>query len=102
MRVKNPVVVITGASSGIGRATALRFAARGARLVLAARGAESLEDVARACRRRGAKAIAVPTDVTDVGGMEELAAQVLRPDLDPVPAPRPAPAPDPGPAHPVP
>ncbi|SEQ86354.1 SDR family oxidoreductase [Arthrobacter sp. OV608] len=75
MRVKNPVVVITGASSGIGRATALRFAARGARLVLAARGAESLEDVARACRRRGAKAIAVPTDVTDVGGMEELAAR---------------------------
>jgi short-subunit dehydrogenase len=75
MRVKNPVVVITGASSGIGRATALRFAAKGARLVLAARGAESLEDVAGACRKRGAKAIAVPTDVTDVGGMEELAAR---------------------------
>ena len=77
MRVKNPVVVITGASSGIGRATALRFAAKGARLVLAARGAESLEDVAGACRKRGAKAIAVPTDVTDVGGMEELAARAV-------------------------
>jgi short-subunit dehydrogenase len=77
MRVKDSVVVITGASSGIGRAAALRFAARGARLVLAARGAESLEDVAGKCRKRGAKAIAVPTDVTDVGGMEELAARAV-------------------------
>lgn len=73
MRVKDRVVVITGASSGIGRATALRFAAKGARLVLAARGAENLEATARECRKRGAKAIAVPTDVTDAGQVEALA-----------------------------
>ena len=78
MRIRNSVVVITGASSGIGRATALRFAAKGARLVLAARGAESLEEVARECRKRGAKAIAVPTDVTDVGKVEELAARAVQ------------------------
>jgi NAD(P)-dependent dehydrogenase (short-subunit alcohol dehydrogenase family) len=78
MRIKNSVVVITGASSGIGRATALRFAAKGARLVLAARGAGSLEEVAGQCRKRGARAIAVPTDVTDVGKMEELAARAVR------------------------
>jgi short-subunit dehydrogenase len=78
MRVKNTVVVITGASSGIGRAAALRFAAKGARLVLAARGAESLADVAGQCRKRGAQAIAVPTDVTDVGGMEDLASRAVQ------------------------
>lgn len=78
MRVKDQVVVITGASSGIGKATALRFAAKGARLVLAARGAESLEAVARACRKRGAKAIAVPTDVTDADKVEELASRAVK------------------------
>ena len=43
-------VVITGASSGIGRAAALAFARRGARVALAARRAELLEEVARQCR----------------------------------------------------
>src|SRR3712207_4150358 len=46
-------VVITGASSGIGRAAALSFARRGARVVLAARRADLLEEVARACRDAG-------------------------------------------------
>lgn len=78
MRVKNSVVVITGASSGIGRATALRFAGKGARLVLAARGAESLEAVAAECRKRGAKAIAVPTDVADADRVEELASRAVK------------------------
>ncbi|MCQ6272669.1 SDR family oxidoreductase [Pseudarthrobacter sp. R1] len=77
MRVRNSVVVITGASSGIGRATALRFAAKGARLVLAARGSESLDAVAAQCRKRGAKAIAVPTDVTDPGKVEALASRAV-------------------------
>jgi short-subunit dehydrogenase len=78
MRIRNSVVVITGASSGIGRATALRFAAKGARLVLAARGAESLEEVARECKKRGARAIAVPTDMTNVAKVEELAARAVK------------------------
>ena len=46
-------IVITGASSGIGQATALRFAAAGARLVLAARNAAALEQVAQQCRAAG-------------------------------------------------
>ena len=75
MRVKKSVIVITGASSGIGRATALRCADKGARLVLAARGAKALEAVARECRKRGAKAVAVVTDVTDPTAVDSLAGR---------------------------
>src|SRR4051812_48570556 len=67
------VVVITGASSGIGRAAALRFATAGERLVLAARAPEPLEEVAAACRRRGADALAIPTDVRDERAVAALA-----------------------------
>ena len=57
-------VVITGASSGIGRAAALEMARRGANVVLAARRAEKLEKVAAECRALGVRAMAVVTDVT--------------------------------------
>jgi short-subunit dehydrogenase len=66
-------VVITGASSGIGQATAELFARRGAKLVLAARNREALEEVASRCRAAGGEAIAVPTDVTDVDAVRALA-----------------------------
>lgn len=66
------VVVITGASSGIGREAALQFAAEGSRLVLAARDGEALEEVAALCRDRGAEAFAVPTDVSDEGRVDAL------------------------------
>ncbi|MFC1456148.1 SDR family oxidoreductase [Microvirga arabica] len=66
-------VVITGASSGIGRAAALAFARRGARVALAARRTELIEEVAGECRDLGAKAIAVTTDVTDAGAVAALA-----------------------------
>jgi short-subunit dehydrogenase len=68
-------VVITGASSGIGQATAEVFARRGAHLVLAARNREALEDVARRCTDAGGRARVVPTDVTDIDQVRALAEE---------------------------
>lgn len=73
MKVEGSVAVITGASSGIARATALGFARRGASVVVAARSKESLDDVVRECEAAGAEALAVPTDVADEDAVHELA-----------------------------
>ncbi|MFJ8666416.1 SDR family oxidoreductase [Streptomyces sp. NPDC093600] len=79
MRVRDSVVVITGASSGIGRATALAFARKGCSVVLAARREEALEEVGRECERhRGAEALVVPTDVTDPGAVDDLARRAVQ------------------------
>jgi NAD(P)-dependent dehydrogenase (short-subunit alcohol dehydrogenase family) len=71
------VVVITGASSGIGRAAALEFARRGANVVLAARGVPALEEVAALCRQAGSQALVVETDVTEEAAVQRLAAKAL-------------------------
>jgi short-subunit dehydrogenase len=67
------VVVITGASSGFGRGVALKLAEEGGALVLAARRGEVLDDVARRCASAGARARAVPTDVSNRADVEALA-----------------------------
>jgi NAD(P)-dependent dehydrogenase (short-subunit alcohol dehydrogenase family) len=69
----NVTVVVTGVSSGMGFATALAFARRGANLVLAARHQAPLECAARECEALGGRALAIPTDVADADGMRELA-----------------------------
>ena len=77
-KIEDCVVVITGASSGIGRATALAFAGRGAAVVVAARRAAALQDLVAECEGLGARALAVPTDVTDecaVSALAERAAE---------------------------
>jgi short-subunit dehydrogenase len=66
------VVVVTGASSGIGRATALALAARDARLVLSARSATSLEAAAGECRAVGADVLTVVADVVDEADVERV------------------------------
>jgi NAD(P)-dependent dehydrogenase (short-subunit alcohol dehydrogenase family) len=71
------VVVITGASSGLGRAIAVEFARRHSSLVLGARRTEALEDTARSCRIAGGEAIAVATDVTREQDVIELAAAAI-------------------------
>ena len=71
------VVVVTGASSGIGRATALAFAEAGASLVLAARREEALREAAAQCEERGARAVAVATDTRDEAAVERLEQTAL-------------------------
>ncbi len=68
-------VVITGASSGIGAATAVAFAAAGARVVLGARGREGLDDVASRCAAAGGSATVRPVDCTNAGAVAAFAAE---------------------------
>ena len=77
-------IVITGASSGIGAATAEAFAAQGAQLVLASRNRAALEQVAIRCRAAGATVHIIPTDVTDAEAVAQLAtsAQALMGGID--------------------
>ncbi len=65
MNLTNKVVIITGASAGIGRQLAIDMARQGAKLALAARSADKLAEVADACKRVGAEALVVPTDVAE-------------------------------------
>jgi short-subunit dehydrogenase len=69
-QLKSKVVMITGASSGIGEAVAREFAARGADLILVARRTDRIQGLAEEMKARGGRAIAVPGDVTRDGDME--------------------------------
>jgi NADP-dependent 3-hydroxy acid dehydrogenase YdfG len=74
-------VLITGASSGLGRALAEASAAPGVTLHLSGRDAARIEEAAAACRERGAKAIPAVLDVTDAAAMADWIAGAGRLDL---------------------
>jgi short-subunit dehydrogenase len=80
---RGEVVVITGASAGVGRATAEAFAKRGARIGLIARGTERLESARRDVESLGGTALVLPADVADAGAIEEAAARGER-ELGPI------------------
>ncbi len=73
---KREVVVITGASAGVGRAAVREFAAHGASVGLIARGLDGLKGARREVEERGGKALVLPTDVSDAKALESAAAQV--------------------------
>ena len=78
MKLRDARVIVTGASQGIGRAIALEFGRRGARLALASRNRPALDEVAGLIKADGGSAIVIPTDVTAAGAAERLAQDTIR------------------------
>ena len=74
---RDQVVIVTGASAGIGKALALQLAGQGARVAIAARRAERLEQVAAECRTLGGEVLAVPTDVSDEAQCKALVEKTI-------------------------
>lgn len=76
--LKNKVALITGASRGIGRATALALARAGAAVVLVARSKDEIGSVADEIKHQGGRALAIPTDVSHVSQVDHLLVLTLR------------------------
>ena len=74
---ENKVIIVTGASSGIGEATARLFAAEGYRVVLAARRMNRLQAIAEDIRRSGGQALPVPTDVSQYESVERMVQETI-------------------------
>jgi len=75
--LKEKVVLVTGASKGIGKAIAEAFAAEGSSVVLNARNQQELEQVAQEIQRRGGNALALAADVTNASEIQRLAQQAI-------------------------
>ena len=77
MRLEGKVAIITGASQGIGEATAIRFSEEGATVVLVARRKKQLEKIASHIHELGGKAVSCPIDVSDESAVVELIKEVM-------------------------
>jgi NAD(P)-dependent dehydrogenase (short-subunit alcohol dehydrogenase family) len=75
--LQNQVAIITGASSGIGRATAIKFAREGARVALVARRADPLNEVAQAIRAQGGECQTIVADVTRESDIERIVSETV-------------------------
>jgi len=78
VQLKNARVIVTGASSGIGRAIAMEFGRRGARLALVSRNRPALDEVATSIKAQGGSAVVIPSDVTAPGAVEQMAKDAIR------------------------
>src|SRR5690606_9318342 len=77
------VVVVTGASAGVGRATAIAFGRHGASVALLARGSDGLEEAAREVSQAGGRALVIPTDVADASQVDAAADRIVA-ELGPI------------------
>jgi NAD(P)-dependent dehydrogenase (short-subunit alcohol dehydrogenase family) len=77
MKLDGKVAIITGGGYGIGRAIALRFSEEGARVAVAGRSKESLEEVAGEIQKRGGRALSIVADVSDESAVEGMIAATL-------------------------
>jgi len=77
-KVKDKVIVVTGASSGIGRATAIKMAAAGAKVILVARGEEKLIETKKEIEAAGGRCWMVTADVSELASCDALVARVLK------------------------
>jgi len=77
-RLHGKIAIVTGSSSGIGKAIALKFGREGATVIVAARRARLCEAVADQIRRSGGQAVSIPTDVTDETQVERLIGETCR------------------------
>ena len=76
-KIQGKVIVITGASSGMGEAAARHLADKGAKVVMAARRADRIDAIANELKQRGKDAIAVATDVTKLADVEALIQKAI-------------------------
>ena len=82
---KAPIVVVTGGTAGIGRATVREFARNGYDVAILARGPDGLDATKREVEEMGRRALAIPTDVADSKAVEE-AADLVERELGPIAA----------------
>lgn len=78
LELKSKVAIVTGATSGIGRATALRFARAGASVAIVGRNAKALKDLGREIEKLGREALPIRADITDQGKAPRIVAQTVR------------------------